>query len=549
MDFQAGADPFIEPGQPHAAQSDNARSPSPEETPDITPLCKLTAEEAEHDYQKQLTLLAEQTAHHDARKASEPSLDEPNQQIRLLESQVERQREVLGDSDPKTLETSHELCLKYHFNGQLEKAEELQRRIIDTRSRHLGESHPDTLRSLLYLTPILYAKGEEEAADQLQLYVLATRERVLGQSHADTIESVEQLAVTYENEKQWDEALPLYTRVQEVNSVTYGPDHCSTLEASCAVARMHRFRGHLQEAWRLQDATYQISMGKYGPDDDCTQVCVAELAQIANAQGNKEKARKLQQGVVNYYVAKLGRDHPWTMEAFEDMEKLKSTLGCYNATSLNVSKLNNFNHLTTMAPRKQTVSQDTLPTKIQLRPNKSANDSRPHFRFLDLSPELRNNIYNKIIENSSLILPRNNINRGLISTSVFSRVSKTIRSEFLPLALKTTPIIKTAVRNWDFSHIVNFLNRLSDDELEMLISKQRMRVDFWFSGDNADPSALMRWIERFDDERRGDGIVVEYVCANKKFARKNWDIAGFRACASGGPNGWVQFEMIAEVFE
>ena len=63
----------------------------------------------------------------------------------------------------------------------------------------------------------------------------------------------------------------------------------------------------------------------YGPEHDCTQVCVAELAQIANAQGNKEKARKLQQGVVNYYVAKLGRDHPWTMEAFEDMEKLKSS--------------------------------------------------------------------------------------------------------------------------------------------------------------------------------------------------------------------------------
>ncbi|THW50975.1 hypothetical protein D6D21_01684 [Aureobasidium pullulans] len=202
-----------------------------------------------------------------------------------------------------------------------------------------------------------------------------------------------------------------------------------------------------------------------------------------------------------------------------------------------------------MAPRKQTVSQDTLPTKIQLRPNKSTSGNRPHFRFLDLSPEIRNNVYNKIIENSSLILPRNNINRDLISTSALSGVSRTIRSEFLPLALKTTPIIKTAVRNWDFSHIVNFLNRLSDDELEMLISKQRMRVDLWFSGDNADPSALMRWIERFDDERRGDGIVFEYVCANKKFASENWGVAGFRACASGGPNGWVQFERIAEVFE
>jgi hypothetical protein len=76
------------------------------------PLCKLSAEEAEHDNQKQLNLLAEQTAHHDAQRASEPSLNDSIQQIRLLESQVERQREALGDSDPETLEASHELSLE-----------------------------------------------------------------------------------------------------------------------------------------------------------------------------------------------------------------------------------------------------------------------------------------------------------------------------------------------------------------------------------------------------------------------------------------------------
>jgi hypothetical protein len=219
MDFQVGANPSTEPGQPHTAQSDNARSPSPEDTPDIMPLCKLSAEEAEHDYQKQLNLLAEQTAHHDAQRASEPSLNDSIQQIRLLESQVERQREALGDSDPETLEASHELSLEYQCNGQLEKAEELQHRIIDTRSRHLGESHPDTLRSLLYLTPILYAKGEEEAGDQLQLHVLVARERVLGKSHADTIESVEQLRAVY----GWN-ATPLQWILQYWTLVEWTPE-------------------------------------------------------------------------------------------------------------------------------------------------------------------------------------------------------------------------------------------------------------------------------------------------------------------------------------
>ncbi|THX17790.1 hypothetical protein D6D13_00517 [Aureobasidium pullulans] len=68
-----------------------------------------------------------------------------------------------------------------------------------------------------------------------------------------------------------------------------------------------------------------------------------------------------------------------------------------------------------MAPRKQTVSQNSPPTKRQLRSKKSTSGNRPHLRFLDLSPELRNNICNNIIEDSSLILLRIDLNFSPLS--------------------------------------------------------------------------------------------------------------------------------------
>jgi hypothetical protein len=207
-----------------------------------------------------------------------------------------------------------------------------------------------------------------------------------------------------------------------------------------------------------------------------------------------------------------------------------------------------------MTPRKETNlekpvrSQNKSQVKNQSRLRKPPKKDQRHFRFLDLSAELRNNIYNKIIEGSALVLRRSNVNRDLALTSAFVRVSRSSRSEFLPPALETTPVIKTVVRDWDFGHVVWFLNSLGVHQLERLILEQRMVIDLCFSGENADPSGLMRWIDRFDDDRRGDGITFEYTCTDLQFSRPNWAIAGFRACSTGGAKGSMQFDKIAEVF-
>jgi hypothetical protein len=176
------------------------------------------------------------------------------------------------------------------------------------------------------------------------------------------------------------------------------------------------------------------------------------------------------------------------------------------------------------------------------------NRNTTYFRFLDLSAELRNNVYDKIIEDSALLLRRSNANRNLASTSALVRVSRSLRFEFLPFALRATPVIKTAVRNWDFGHVVRFMNSLGIREFKRFMLEQRLVVDFCFSGENADPAGLMRWLDRFDDDRRGDGVMFEYVCTGLALMRQNWGLASFRACTSGGPNGSVQYEKIAEVF-
>jgi hypothetical protein len=199
---------------------------------------------------------------------------------------------------------------------------------------------------------------------------------------------------------------------------------------------------------------------------------------------------------------------------------------------------------------KRAVLLQNRPVSTNDRPRlrHSVNRNPVYFRLLDLSAELRNNVYDKIIEDSALLLRRSNTNRNLVSTSALVRVSRSLRSEFLPLALRATPVIKTVVRNWDFSHVVKFMNTLGTREFEKLMLEKSLVVDFCFSGENADPAGLMRWLDRFDDDKRGDGVRFEYVCTGLAFAHQNWGLASFRACTSGGPNGMVQYEKIAKAF-
>jgi hypothetical protein len=195
-----------------------------------------------------------------------------------------------------------------------------------------------------------------------------------------------------------------------------------------------------------------------------------------------------------------------------------------------------------------TMSQSRSSIKSNLRQSKPSNNAVTHFRFLDLSAELRNNVYDKIIEETCFVLRSYNVDGPLDLSSAFARTSKGIRSEFLPLALRTAPIIRTEVRNWDFRHVANFLERIGDGEMEHLLREQRVMVDFWFSGKNADTVNLRHWLHRFDDERRGHGVTFEYVCTDAKSSRQNWGLADFRVCTAGGPMGVMQFEKIAGVF-
>lgn len=145
-----------------------------------------------------------------------------------------------------------------------------------------------------------------------------------------------------------------------------------------------------------------------------------------------------------------------------------------------------------------------------------AADIKP-FPFLGLPPELRNHIYTYVINDDPTAYIRHS-NRGcLVNNSGLSNVNRQIRDEFTSLLHVSATSIVAKVTNFDFSHIITFLNRLSEIDLETLPStshaaNQKLIVRLAVRSRVADHrSKLQRWLNRLDHPtKKGTAVTVEY---------------------------------------
>jgi len=102
-------------------------------------------------------------------------------------------------------------------------------------------------------------------------------------------------------------------------------------------------------------------------------------------------------------------------------------------------------------------------------------DPNQPFRLLDLPPELRSRVYEFHLDDK----PQAHLiwliyqHPQLATTSSLILVSKQVREEFLGIVYLAGPIIYTTARNYDFRHIVTYLNRLDNLELERLTDKDK----------------------------------------------------------------------------
>ncbi|KAK1056049.1 hypothetical protein LTR74_015187 [Friedmanniomyces endolithicus] len=138
--------------------------------------------------------------------------------------------------------------------------------------------------------------------------------------------------------------------------------------------------------------------------------------------------------------------------------------------------------------------------------------------LLDLIPELRNAIYEYVFASTGgVLLSRLSINRTITPReSALLYVNKQVHTEFLHAAWLLADIHTTSL-DYDFRHIVPFLNRHNDEEIRALPSMRFPRrraiiieIEPGSYGDGM-PQYLERWLNRFGHPtKKGAQVHFEY---------------------------------------
>ena len=147
-------------------------------------------------------------------------------------------------------------------------------------------------------------------------------------------------------------------------------------------------------------------------------------------------------------------------------------------------------------------------------------DSSKISLLLDLPAELRNAVYEFMIgshDNPGVKLSRHAKHRSRLGYPIASiiRVNKQVYHEFTSLAFHAADIY-TQAYDYDFRHIVTFLNRLSTEEdIPALTRRGRTITDELLVDSNfveSEPEFLWRWVNRASHPtKKGTQVSFQYI--------------------------------------
>ncbi|KAJ7861336.1 hypothetical protein B0H13DRAFT_2282464 [Mycena leptocephala] len=243
---------------------------------------------------------------------------------------LEKRKQVLGDGHPDTLRAMGNLAATHWHLGKFQEAEELQVVVLEKRKPVLGDDHPDTLRHMGNLASTYHSLGKFQRAEELEIVVLEKRKQVLGDGHPNTLWTMGSLAATYSCLGEFQRAEELGVVVLEKRKQVLGDDHPDTLQVMGNLAATYNRLGELQRAEELEVVVLEKRRQVLGDDHPDTLLAMGNLGWTYHCVGDFQKAETLQIVVLEKRKKFLGDSHPDTLWT---MRNLASTYRCLNKLS------------------------------------------------------------------------------------------------------------------------------------------------------------------------------------------------------------------------
>jgi eukaryotic-like serine/threonine-protein kinase len=142
----------------------------------------------------------------------------------LLLPVMEGNIRLLGPEHPNTLSTEQTVASLYNKEGKHAEALAMQQKVYDAFNKQ-GPDLPGTLAAEGDLAGLYAINGDLQKAEALDKDTLEKDTRKYGPAHPETLTAMSNLAYLYETHNRYAEALPLELRAQQIAEKQYGPDH------------------------------------------------------------------------------------------------------------------------------------------------------------------------------------------------------------------------------------------------------------------------------------------------------------------------------------
>lgn len=231
----------------------------------------------------------------------------------VLRKVVETREQALGPEHVDTLRSRARVAYAQYRQGKYNEAIAGMRGIVALVERILGPEHPDTLLSRNGLAIALDNGGKPAEAEAEHRRILAVRQKVLGPEHPDTLRTRNNIALTLDRQGKHAEAASEYQQVIDLENKVLGPEHPDTLRSRSSLAYALDHQGKFAEAELNLRDVIRLQERVLGPEHPDTLISRLRLDKVLMSQGKFAEAEADFRNLVALEEKVLGPEHPDTL--------------------------------------------------------------------------------------------------------------------------------------------------------------------------------------------------------------------------------------------
>jgi tetratricopeptide (TPR) repeat protein len=234
---------------------------------------------------------------------------------------------VHGERHVRTTRAALKLADAYGRQGDWQRMESMERKIVEIRGETLGDNHLETVYAIASLagTCSSYGRRYDEAAE-LELEVIRVRKELCGPQHRLIVEALTGLAHTYEDQGKYHESQALLVEALDMISLLVGRQHPATINVMEQLAHCYTLNGNREGAIILDQEVVELQRSVRGDTHVKTLTAAAELYY---KQGQFDAAEKIWRDLIDEGRQAVGGHHGDILQSLDGLAHSVYDLGRY----------------------------------------------------------------------------------------------------------------------------------------------------------------------------------------------------------------------------